>query len=152
MTGLPPLSPECQQARRDALVSIGHQLAALGQPAWHDVVVDWLGHYDGLEVYLYPEEDPVVLVHAVLQQYIAQGRRLTPEGLAHDIAALPFVALAARRLSHGPRWNPLAEQFSSWTEGDLVDVWEALEPGSIRDMTQTRLLVQFAKVSQPETR
>jgi hypothetical protein len=152
MTGLPPLPPECQQARCDALASIGRHLASLGEPAWHDVVAEWLRHYDGLEAYLYPEEDPVVLVLAVLQQYSAQGRSLTPEGLARDIAALPFVGLAARRGAHGPRWNPLAEQFRTWTEGDLVDVWEALEPGTIRDMTQTRLLVQFAKVSQTQTR
>ena len=149
MVGLPPLKPERQRERLAALDRIGCHLDTLGEPAWHGVIVEWLHHFDGLELYVWPENDPIMLVLGVLQNYAEHERTLLPEDFARDLAALSFVGLAARHDDEGSRWDPLTESFDTWTQGKLVNVWEALEPGSLRDMTQTRLQVKFTKAHTP---
>lgn len=151
MIGLPPLKPEDQRERLDALDRIGCHLDALGEPEWHGIIVEWLHQFDGLELYLWPENDPIMQVLGVVQGYVEQERSVSPEDLAHDLAGLAFVGLAARRETGGERWDPLSEKFDTWTQGEIVNVWDALEPGSIRDMTQTRLLVKFTKARTPKT-
>ncbi len=128
---------------------IGCHLDALGEPGWFGVILEWLDHYAGLEHYVWPEDDPVVLVLGLLQDYIKLERKLRPDDFARELAALSFVGLAARHVDGGNRWDPLTEKFETWTRGEYVNVWDALESGSIRDMTQTRLVVRFTKASTP---
>lgn len=145
MNGLPPLTAEQLRERAEALAQIQHHLVALGEPAWADVLLPWLHNYDGLELYTWPEDDPVFLVLNLLSSYVEQGRRLEPEAFAGDLASLSFCGLAARHEEGGPRWDPLNERFEDWTRGNIVRVWDAAEPGRVRDMVQTRLLLRFCR-------
>jgi hypothetical protein len=151
MVGLPPISAEHQRERLAARDRLGCHLDALGEPGWFGVITEWLDHYAGLEQYVWPENDPIVMVHDVLQDYVSLERALSPDDLARELAALSFVGLAARHVDGGSRWDPLTEKFETWTRGKYVNVWDALESGTIRDMTQTRLVVRFTKASTPAT-
>lgn len=151
MVGLPPLTIERQRARRTALDRIGRHLDALGEPSWFGVVADWLGHYAGLELYLWPEDDPVLQVLGVVQRHVEHEQMLHPEEFAGELAELGFVGMAARRDTDGARWDPLTDRFDAWTQGELVSVWETFEPGAVRDMTQTRLVVRFTKAHTPDS-
>ena len=63
-------SPGHYKERRIAAKAITRYLAQLHEPMWADILFDWTRRYDGLESYLYPEEDPVMEVCNLLQQYV----------------------------------------------------------------------------------
>ena len=96
----PPIPPHQQEARTQAVVTIGHFLEGLGEPGWRSVLLCWLGRYDGLEVYLYPEDDPVLTVRDLLARYVEALRPPDPALLAADLAALPFC-----RFRPSANWN-----------------------------------------------
>jgi hypothetical protein len=144
----PPLapSPTHYKERRAAAEQIAHYLEALHEPSWGPVLRDWLSRYDGLERYLWPEEDPVMEVRNLLERYVKDGRSLEPEQFAKDLAGLPFCLAAARHDEGGPRWSPFQDgQFKAWTRGRMVKVWDAPEPQPTRDMIQAWLLLRFCR-------
>ena len=141
----PPISPEQHQARLQGVMTIGHYLESLGEPGWRAVLLQWLGQYDGLEVYMLPEDDPVLAAQELLGAYVQEGRSLDPAEFSADLADLHFCYYRARRDSDRKKWEPLAESFALFCEGVLVTVWQGLEPYPSRDLIQSWLLVRFCR-------
>ncbi|WP_407280383.1 hypothetical protein U5817_08325 [Aromatoleum evansii] len=137
----PPISPLQQEVRTQAIVTIGHFLEGLGEPGWRSVLLGWLGRYDGLEVYLYLEDDPVLTVRDLLARYVEALRPADPVRLAADLAALPFCRYRAQRGDE--KWRPLAETFSSFCRGTTVEVWESERPAPPPQVLENWLLAQF---------
>ena len=141
----PPIPPEQQEARLQGVMTISHYLESLGEPGWRGVLLQWLGRYDGIEVYMFPEEDPVLAVQELLGAYVEQGKSLDPEEFAAKLADLHFCRYRARRDSDRKKWEPLAESFAAFCEGVLVTVWQGAEPYPSRDLIQSSLLVRFCR-------
>ena len=141
----PPIPPEQQEARLQGVMTISHYLESLGEPGWRGVLLQWLGRYDGIEVYMFPEEDPVLAVQELLGAYVEQGKSLDPEEFAAELADLHFCHYRARRDSDRKKWEPLAETFAAFCEGVLVTVWQGAEPYPSRDLIQSSLLVRFCR-------
>lgn len=142
MNDLPPPIPSHQQeARTQAVMTIGHFLEGLGEPGWRNVLLCWLGRYDGLEAYLYPEDDPVLTVRDLLARYVEALRPADPAQLAADLVTLPFCRYRAKR--NDEKWKPLAETFSSFCRGTTVEVWESERPSPPPEVLQKWLLAQF---------
>lgn len=140
------LTPARIQERSEAAEQIAQCLIALREPAWIDVIADWLGRYDGLEGYLWPEDDPLVQVRNLLNRYIETGQPLEPERFAGSLADLRFCYCAARHDEGGARWDPLRDDaFSAWTRGRIVKAWDTAEPWPSRDLLQTWLLIRFCR-------
>ena len=139
-------SPGHYKERRIAAKAITRYLAQLHEPMWADILFDWTRRYDGLESYLYPEEDPVMEVCNLLQQYVEKGLPLEPEHFANALADLRFCYCAARRDEGGLRWGPFQDgSFKAWTCGKIVRVWDSPEPWPTRDMIQAWLLLRFSR-------
>ena len=82
------------------------------------MIADWLGRYDGLEGYLSAEDDPLVQVRNLLNQYVETGQPLEPEQFAGALADLRFCYCAARHDEGGARWDPLRDgAFGVWNAG-----------------------------------
>ena len=147
----PPIRPEQAEARQEGVTSIGHFLENLGEPAWRGVLLQWLGQYDGLEAYMYPEDDPVLAVRELLGAYVQQGRSLDPEAFSAELADLHFCYYRARRDGDRKKWEPMTESFTSFCQGVVVTVWQGAEPYPSRDLLQSSLLVRFCR-AQLESR
>lgn len=151
MNELPPsIPPDQEAARTQAIVTIGHFLEGLREPGWRSVLLRWLGRYDGLEIYLYPEDDPVLSVRALLARYVEASSTADPARLAADLSALPFCRYRAKRGNE--KWQPLAEPFSSFCRGTTVEVWESERPMPPREVLQDWLLAQFCAAQLRERR
>lgn len=146
----PPIPPHQADARTRAVITIGHFLEGLGEPGWRSILLRWLGQYDGLEVYLYPEDDPVLAVRDLLAGYVDLLEPLDPARLAADVSALPFCHFRAQR--GGERWEPLVEPFTAFCRGATVEVWESERPHPRREVLQNWLLVQFCAAQVHERR
>ena len=144
-----PISPEQHHERNAAVTSITRNLAKLHEPLWADILLDWIHRYDGLELYMWPEEDPILVVRDLLQQYVEKELLLEPSQFASDLADLRFCYLAARHDNgegDGLRWDPFQDgSFKVWTRAKMVSVWDATEPWPTRDMIQAWLLLRFSR-------
>lgn len=146
----PPIPAHQEEARTQAVMAIGHFLAGLYEPGWRNVLLCWLARYDGLEAYLYFEDDPILSVRNLLARYAETRKPADLRQLAADLSALPFCRFRARR-SDGKRWEPLAESFTTFCGGVTVEVWEAEGSHPRQDMLQSWLLAQFC-VAQTQRR
>ncbi len=145
----PPIPPHQEEARTRAVVAIGHFLEGLYDPGWRNVLLRWLARYDGLEAYLYLEDDPILSVRNLLARHAETLKPADPGRLAADLSALPFCRFRARR-SDGKRWEPLAESFTTFCGGVTVEVWEAEGPHPRQDVLQSWLHEQFC-AAQPRS-
>ncbi|WP_041645451.1 hypothetical protein [Aromatoleum aromaticum] len=146
----PPIPPHQEDARTQAVITIGHFLEGLGEPGWRGVVLRWLAQFDGLEAYLYPEDDPVLAVRDLLARYVEILEPVDPARLAADLSALPFCRFRAKR--GGEKWEPLVESFSAFCRGATVEVWESEHPYPRREVLQIGLLTQFCAAQMRERR
>lgn len=143
MNTMPPSIPSHQEeARIQAVVTIGHFLEGLGEPGWRSVLFSWLARYDGLETYLYVEDDPLISVRNLLAHYVEILKPAEPGQLAADLSGLPFCRYRAKRRD-GKKWEPLSETFTAFCEGVTVEVWESEGPYPRREVLQNWLLTQF---------
>lgn len=141
-----PLAPEHDNDRRNAIQDVGRLLDLLRQPAWATVVLDWLSRYDGLECYLWPEEDPVIEVRDLLQRYVTDGKALEAGQFSEALADLRFCYCAARHENSDVRWDPLHDvPFSAWTCGKGVLVWDSPTPWPTREMIHAWLLLRLSR-------
>jgi hypothetical protein len=146
----PPIPPHQEDARTQATVTIGHFLEGLGEPGWRSVLLRWLGQYDGLEAYLYPEDDPILTVRDLLARYVESLEPADPVRLAADLSALPFCRFRAKR--GGEKWAPLVETFTAFCRGATVEVWESEHPHPRPEVLQNWLLTQFCAAQLRERR
>jgi hypothetical protein len=141
-----PVSPEQRKERQEAAGSIRPLLEMLHEPLWASILIDWTRLYDGMEQYLYPEEDPVMEVRNLLQCHVDTGQALEPDKFASELADLRFCYCTARRDEDGTRWDPFRDgAFAAWTRGKMVTAWDASEPWPTRDMIQAWLLLRFSR-------
>ena len=105
-----PPSPDHYEDRRAAAATVKRLVDELHEPLWGDILLEWTSHYDGLERYLWPEEDPVMEVRDLLQRYVDAGESLEPERFAGDLADLRFCYCAARHDNGDTRWDPFHRQ------------------------------------------
>jgi hypothetical protein len=115
--------------RHHALFDIVRDLAALGLSGWIPRLMQWLGQYDGLEVYADDDEDP----HLCVRQVLANHRKrrdlgtgepavVTRAKIIEDLLALNFVHyrahwgadLVADEDAHV--WEPLKQSWFSFLE------------------------------------
>ena len=125
----PPIPPEQQEARLQGVMTISHYLESLGEPGWRGVLLQWLGRYDGIEVYMFPEEDPVLAVQELLGAYVEQGKSLDPEEFSAELADLHFCHYRARRDSDRKKWEPLADHDHRHQRGHRREHREPPRPG-----------------------
>jgi len=120
LTELAPLTVEHQALRQQAIMSIAHMLQGLGQPAWISPVLDWLGQYDGLELVVFKDQDPVLLSAAALAELVQQradsgvSAAVSPAELADKLVGQNFCQLRARVGYEGREWNPATERFMDY--------------------------------------
>ena len=143
MTRLPPLSDERVQERQQATMTIALFLDALCEPGWRTVILQWLAQYEGLERYLWPEDDPVVQVQNLLARYAENGHLPEAETLAIQLSELPHCYYKATRI--GVRWDPLNQTFADFSQGENVDVWSWPHPEPTTATVQSWLLLKFCQ-------
>ncbi|WP_157288364.1 hypothetical protein [Uliginosibacterium gangwonense] len=157
LTELAPLTVEHQALRQQAIMSIAHMLQGLGQAAWISPVLDWLSQYDGLELVVFKDQDPVLLsaeaLAGLVQQRAESGvtTAVTPTELADKLASQSFCDLRARMGYEGQEWDPSAERFMDyltkikpvviphvWSTGYAPAGTTALRERLIEKLTQTQ--------------
>lgn len=143
MTRLPPLSDEREQERRQATMTIALFLDGLTEPAWRTVILQWLAQYEGLERYLWLDDDPLVQVQNLLARYADEGHLPQAEQLAVELSELPHCYYKASR--NGQRWDPLNQTFADFTQGEIVDVWSWPHPEPTAETVQSWLLLKFCQ-------
>lgn len=118
-----------------AIFCIAQSLASLGLSDWLPRLVQWLGHYDGLETMLEDQDDPAICVRQVLLQHVVDrskiqqaGRRLDAESLkraiVQDLMKLDFVSFRAylgEVGQHRTYWEPLKQSWLRFREGRLSE-------------------------------
>ena len=128
------ISPYMPQLGRDlldrshALFTIVESLRYLGLSEWTTTLLGWLGRFDGLEVHIQEESDPVLCVRQVLMGFVAVVRKgLVWKGqqwiqdlkqqIVDRLVALDFVHHRTYWSDRPPQmrleWHPLKQ---SWLE------------------------------------
>jgi hypothetical protein len=143
MSRLPPLSDEREQERQQATMTIALFLDALGEPGWRTVVLQWLAQYEGLERYLWPEDDAAVQVQNLLARYTEEGHLPDAETFVTTLSELPHCFYKASR--NGKRWDPLSQTFADFAQGELVDVWSWPHPEPTAATVQSWLLLKYCQ-------
>lgn len=157
LTELAPLTVEHQALRQQAIMSIAHMLQGLGQAAWISPVLDWLGQYDGLELIVFKDQDPVLLsaeaLAGLVQQRAESGMTtaVTPAELADTLASQSFCDLRARVGYEGQEWDASAERFMDfltrikpvviphiWSNGYAPAGTTALRERLLQNLTNTQ--------------
>lgn len=134
-----------------AVYAIARYLNLLKLHGWCDVLMLWLGQYDGLERYLEPSENPPVAVRELLAGYVASGQQLFPKTIATDLANLPFLHYRARLLTADEKyWDPLEISFIEFVQGGDVAVWRSDDPVAEPDVTKAYLLSALFRQPTPD--
>lgn len=140
-----------------AIFNIAKQLDLLGLRAWTPIIVQWMGSYDGFEMHLLPELDPLNAVLTVLTEFAVNADKRVPASdvqryqrkteIASEFIGLPFIAYRAhwynrpRKICRG--WEPLQQTWMRFIEsGEEADeLWVSPTNHSPRPDLQT--LQQF---------
>ena len=132
--------------------AIARYLDALKLNGWCEVLMLWLGQYDGLEQYLEPSDNPPIAVRELLARYVANGQRIFPKTIAADLAALPFLHYRAKLMGGTQTlWDPLETSFIDFAQ-DEVAVWRGETPIPDTDVTKATLLSMLMRAQMPELR
>ena len=106
-------------------------LTQLGLSSWLPTIVQWLGHYDGLETMLEDQYDPAICVRQVMLRHVVQQASSNAACESHDamglkqrivadLVMLDFVAFCAYwGEPSAPRavWLPLNQPWLSFRYG-----------------------------------
>lgn len=134
-----------------AVYAIARYLNILKLHGWCDVLMLWLGQYDGLERYLDPRESPPVAVRELLARYVASGQQLFPKTIAADLANLPFLHYRARILTDAENhWNPVETSFIEFAQNGEVAVWWSDDPVPDPNVTKAYLLSALFRQPTPD--
>lgn len=136
--------------REHAVYSIVRHLDLLKLAGWSHTLLLWLANYDGFEVYMPDEDDPVKRVKELLGKYVTQGK--TPEmgRIAVDLCAMPFLmhraAWVTESVDRRARrdWMPLSQPWLEFVEtrapGEELHVWTSTNPFPPLEMLRHHLL------------
>ncbi len=120
--------------RQQAIFTITESLICLGHEGRTSALLRWLGRFDGLEMHLEEDEDPVLCVRQLLLQHVGNQptntKHRTWEWLISSILRLHFVQTHScwgTETKSRIKWDPLAQTWMEFLEegmeGETLSTW-----------------------------
>lgn len=130
-------------------------LTMCGLRHWLPVLLQWLTHYDGLELMVDDEHDgPYASVIGLLRNLSRDGAQPSDVAFARRLATLPFLEYRVRRTLRAESfdgataelWHPeAATSLSQWRLGFDVGAWHSSIPQIPSTVTAKNLLEQLSQ-------
>lgn len=117
------------------LRQVSAHLALCGLRHWQSLLLQFVGHYAGLELVVDDDrEGPRASVIRLLRDINANGLHPTNGEFSCYLSELPFLDYRVRRarpsltFEHAEVWQPLEQPLSVWQAGHDIGAWRSPKP------------------------
>lgn len=125
-------------------------LTLCGLRHWRDVLLQWIGHYVGLEGVVDDDsEGPQAAVIRLLRDINTSNLHPTDREFSDYLSELAFTHYRVRRVKNGfmfrmrELWEPLQQSLSDFRTGHVIGAWRALSPPVPQEVVAQKLLRQL---------
>lgn len=135
-------------------MSIAHVIQSFGQPAWPAIIFDWLSKFEGMECFLWEEEDPCIQTMQALSRFLKERKiaeTIRADELARVLTAQRFLLIRAKYLQR--EWQSTTETFQEFLQAiapaQYPDLWEASSPLPSQAIHEQQLTELMTSVARP---